>query len=318
MTTDRRISLAIPVFNEEAVLPELLDRVGRVLDALPGGPHNVVFVNDGSSDRSQAILEAAAGNDARLVVVQLSRNFGHQAALSAALDHVTGDVVLTMDADLQDTPEVLPALLARFDEGFDVVIVRRVARKESWWLRASYHTAYRLIAKMSDVPLPVDAGDFSLMSRRVVEVLKALPERERYLRGLRSWVGFRQTSIDIPRAARAAGESKYSTAKLMSLALDGAISFSIVPLRVSAAIGFTAFLGAFLFSIYAIYDKLANGRPPQGFTSLFVAGTFLAGIVLIAIWLIGEYVGRIYEEVKRRPIYIVDSITDTRGRRRLH
>ncbi len=318
MTPDRRISLAIPVFNEEAVLPELLERVGRVLDALPGGPHEVVFVNDGSSDRTQVMLEAAAAADARFVVVAFSRNFGHQAALSAALDHVTGDVVLTMDADLQDTPEVLPALLARLDEGYDVVVVRRVARKESWWLRASYHTAYRLIAKMSDVPMPVDAGDFSLMSRRVVDLLKALPERERYLRGLRSWVGFRQTTVEVPRAARAAGESKYSLAKLVSLALDGAISFSIVPLRISAAVGFTAFLGAFLFSLYAVYARVVLGQSPQGFTALFVAGTFLAGILLIAIWLIGEYVGRIYEEVKRRPIYVVDSVTDARGRRRPH
>jgi dolichol-phosphate mannosyltransferase len=318
MTMDRRITLAIPVFNEEAVLPELLERVGRVLDALPGGPHEVVFVNDGSRDRSQAMLESAAAADARLVVVQFSRNFGHQAALSAALDHATGDVVLTMDADLQDTPEVLPALLARLDEGFDVVVVRRVARKESWWLRASYHTAYRLIAKMSDVPMPVDAGDFSLMSRRVVDVLKALPERDRYLRGLRSWVGFRQTTVEVPRAARAAGESKYSIAKLVSLALDGAISFSIVPLRISAAVGFTAFLGAVLFSVYAVYARVVLGQSPQGFTALFVAGTFLAGILLIAIWLIGEYVGRIYEEVKRRPIYVVDSVTDARGRRRPH
>lgn len=316
MTDKRRISLAIPVFNEEAVLPELFDRVTRVLDAIPGGPHEVVFVNDGSRDRSQPMLEAAAIADARFVIVEFSRNFGHQAALSAALDHATGDAVLTMDADLQDTPEVLPALLARLDEGYDVVVVRRVARKESWWLRACYHTAYRLIAKMSDVPMPVDAGDFSLMSRRVVDVLRALPERERYLRGLRSWVGFRQTTVEVPRAARAAGESKYSLTKLVSLALDGAFSFSIVPLRVSAALGFAAFLAALLYSVYAVYAKLVLGQSPQGFTALIVSGTFLAGILLIAIWIIGEYVGRIYEEVKRRPIYVVDSITDAHGRRR--
>lgn len=317
MTTDRRISLAIPVFNEQEVLPELLARVTQVLNATPGGPHEAVFVNDGSRDESQALLEAAAAADPRFVVVEFSRNFGHQAALSAALDHVTGDAVLTLDADLQDTPEVLPALLARLDEGFDVVVVRRTARKESWWLRASYHTAYRLIASMSDVPMAVDAGDFALMSRRVVNVLKSLPERERYLRGLRSWVGFRQTTVEVPRAARAAGESKYSVAKLLSLALDGAFSFSIVPLRLSAAVGFVAFLGALLFSAYAVYAKVVLGQSPQGFTALIVAGTFLAGILLIAIWIIGEYVGRIYEEVKRRPVYVIDSITDAHGRRQL-
>ena len=315
MTANRRISVAIPVFNEEAVLPELLSRLTQVLDAIPGGPHEVVFVNDGSRDGSQALLEAAAAADPRLVVVQFSRNFGHQAALSAALDHVSGDAVLTMDADLQDTPEVLPTLLARFDEGYDVVVVRRVERKEAAWKRAAYHVAYRLIARMSDVPIGVDAGDFALMSRRVVGALTALPERERYLRGLRSWVGFRQTTVEVPRAARAAGETKYSLARLISLALDGAFSFSVVPLRISAAIGFAAFLGALLFSAYAVYARVVLGRSPQGFTALFLAGTFLAGVVLIAIWIIGEYVGRIYAEVKRRPIYVIDSITDQRGRR---
>ena len=313
--TARRISLAIPVYNEEAVLPELFRRLVSVLDAIPGGPHEVVFVNDGSRDRSQELLEAAAAHDPRFVVVKFSRNFGHQAALSAALDHVTGDAVLTMDADLQDTPEALPGLLARLDEGYDVVVVRRVERKESAWKRAAYHVAYRLIARMSDIPLAVDAGDFALMSRRVVDALVALPERERYLRGLRSWVGFRQAEVEVPRAARAAGETKYSLTALIKLALDGAFSFSVVPLRISAAIGFLAFSGALLFSFYAIYARLVLGQSPQGFTALFVAGTFLAGLLLIALWIIGEYVGRIYAEVKRRPIYVVESVTDANGRR---
>lgn len=313
--TTRRISFAIPVYNEESVLPELFRRLAAVLDATPGGPHEVVFVNDGSRDRSQEMLEEAAAHDPRFVVVRLSRNFGHQAALSAALDHATGDAVLTMDADLQDTPECLPDLLARLDEGYDVVVVRRVARKEAAWKRAAYHTAYRLIAKISEVPLGVDAGDFALMSRRVVDAMTALPERERYLRGLRSWVGFRQAAVEVPRAARAAGQSKYPLARLVKLALDGAFSFSVVPLRISAAIGFVAFAGAVLFSLYAIYARIVLGRSPQGFTALFVAGTFLAGILLIALWIIGEYVGRIYAEVKRRPIYLVDSVTDANGRR---
>jgi glycosyltransferase involved in cell wall biosynthesis len=312
----RRVSLAIPVYNEEAVLPELVRRLGAVLDAIPGGPHEVVFVNDGSRDGSQAMLEAAAARDPRFVVVEFSRNFGHQAALSAALDHVTGDAVLTMDADLQDTPEVLPDLLTRLDEGYDVVVVRRVERKESAWKRAAYHLAYRLIARMSDVPLGVDAGDFALMSRRMVDALTALPERERYLRGLRSWVGFRQATVEVPRAARVAGATKYSFTKLVKLAMDGAFSFSVIPLRISAAIGLVAFSGALLFSLYAVYARVLLGESPQGFTALFVAGTFLAGILLIALWIIGEYVGRIYAEVKRRPIYVVDSITDASGRHR--
>lgn len=313
--TTRRVTLALPVYNEEAVLPELLRRLTAVLDAIPGGPHEIVFVNDGSRDRSQALLEEAAARDRRIVVVKFSRNFGHQAALSAALDHATGDAVLTLDADLQDTPELLTDLLSKMDEGYDVVVVRRVERKEATWKRAAYHVAYRLIARMSDVPLGVDAGDFALMSRRVVDALTALPERERYLRGLRSWVGFRQATVEAPRAARAAGETKYPLSKLLKLAMDGAFSFSVVPLRISAAIGFMAFLGALVFSLYAIYARVVLGQSPQGFTALFVGGTFLAGILLIALWIIGEYVGRIYAEVKRRPVYVVESVTDGSGRR---
>lgn len=308
MTTTRRVSIAIPVFNEQEVLPELLRRVAAVLDRIPGGPHEVVFVNDGSRDNSRELLEAAAASDRRVVVVHLSRNFGHQAALSAALDHVTGDAVLCMDADLQDAPEVLPDLLAKMDEGYDVVVARRIARKEALWKRAAYHIAYRLIAKLSDVPLELDAGDFALMSRRIVASITALPERERYLRGLRSWVGYRQTSVAVVRDARAAGESKYSLIRLVQLALDGAFSFSIVPLRISALIGLIGISGALLFSLYAIFVRIFLGQSPQGFTALFVAGTFIAGILLIALWIIGEYVGRIYAEVKRRPVYVVERV----------
>lgn len=304
----RRVSLAIPVFNEQEVLPELFRRVGAVLDGIPGGPHEVVFVNDGSRDQSREILEAAAAADPRFVVVNFSRNFGHQAALSAALDHVSGDAVLCLDADLQDSPEVLPELLAKMDEGYDVVVVRRTERKEAFWKRASYHLAYRMIAKLSDIPLELDAGDFALLSRRVVDAITSLPERERYLRGLRSWVGYRQASVSVPRAARAAGETKYSLTRLIKLAMDGAFSFSVVPLRISALIGFIAFSGALLFSLYAIYARIVLGQSPQGFTALFVAGTFLAGILLIALWIIGEYVGRIYAEVKRRPVYVVETV----------
>ncbi len=306
--TPHRLSLAIPVYNEEAVIPELLRRLLPVLDALPGGPHEIVFANDGSRDGTLGVLTAAAEGDARIRVVSLTRNFGHQAALTAALDHTTGDAVLAMDADLQDSPEVLPTLMAKLDEGFDVVVVQRMKRKEPWWLRLGYHTAYRLIARMSAIPLTVDAGDFALMSRRVVDAMGSLPERERYLRGLRSWVGYRQTTVQVPREARAAGESKYSLGRLFSLALDGAFSFSIIPLRISAAFGFVAFTGALLFSLYAIYAKLVLGQSPQGFTALIVVLTFLVGVLLIALWIIGEYVGRIYFEVKRRPLYLVERL----------
>ena len=309
MSAPRRVSVAIPVYNEEAVLPQLLARVRAVLDGVPGGPHELVFVDDGSRDGTRAMLEAEARRDPRMVVVALSRNFGHQAALSAAFDVVRGDCVLAMDADLQDAPEALPLLLARLDEGFDVVYVRRVARKETWWKRVSYHAAYRLISRMSDIDLPVDAGDFALMSRRVLEHVRSLPERERYLRGLRSWVGFRQASIEVARAERAAGDSKYSLTKLLRLALDGAFAFSVVPLRFTAVLGFAAMTGSGLFTLYAVYAKLVLGQSPQGFTAVIALLTFLSGTILISLWIIGEYLGRVYEEVKRRPIYIVDAIT---------
>ena len=307
----RRVTIAIPIHNEEAVIPALLGRVLAVLDATPGGPHEMLLVDDGSRDRSLALLEAAAQRDPRITVVVLSRNFGHQAALTAAFDHACGDAMLLMDGDLQDPPEALGELLARMDEGFDVVYVRRTRRKERLWLRASYHMAYRLIARLSKLALPVDAGDFALLSRRAIDAMRALPERQRYLRGLRSWVGFRQTGVAVERAARAGGESKYSVRRLIGLALDGAFAFSTTPLRFIGVLGGFALLGSLAFSVFAVYARFAHGRSPQGFTALTVLGTLIGGMILLSLWIIGEYVGRIYEEVKHRPVYIVDRVVRT-------
>ena len=302
----RRVTIAIPIHNEEAVLPELLRRVFAVLDQTPGGPHEFLIVDDGSRDGSLRILQDAAARDPRLRVLVLSRNFGHQAAVSAAFDHATGDVMMVMDGDLQDAPEALPILLKRLDEGFDVVYVRRTQRKESFWLRTSYHIAYRMIAKMSKLALPVDAGDFALLSRRAVDAVRALPERQRYLRGLRSWVGFKQTGEELERHARAAGESKYSVSALIALALDGTFAFSTAPLRFIGLLGGCVLAFAAAFSLFATYVRVVQGRSPQGFTALTVLVTVIGGMILISLWIIGEYVGRIYEEVKRRPIYLID------------
>ena len=304
----RRVTIAIPIHNEQEVLPELLRRVFAVLDQTPGGPHEFIIVDDGSRDASLSILEAAAARDQRLRVIVLSRNFGHQAAVSAAFDHATGDVMLVMDGDLQDAPEALPILLGRLDEGFDVVYVRRTQRKESFWLRTSYHLAYRMIARLSKLALPVDAGDFALLSRRAVDAVRALPERQRYLRGLRSWVGFRQTGEALERHARAAGESKYSVSALIALALDGTFAFSTAPLRFIGALGGLVLIFAGVFSLYSVFVRLFLGRSPQGFTALTVLVTVIGGMILMSLWIIGEYVGRIYEEVKRRPIYLLDRI----------
>ncbi|MDB4881172.1 MAG: hypothetical protein JWL60_2618 [Gemmatimonadetes bacterium] len=303
-----RVSVAIPLHNEEAGVAELLARLGAVLDALPGGPHEIVLVDDGSSDRTLPLIEAAAVRDPRLVVVALSRNFGHQAALSAALDFVTGDVVVAMDGDLQDRPEAIPALLEKHREGYDVVYVTRARRKEGLALRASYYLFYRLLASMADTPLPLDSGDFALMSRRVVERMRAAPERQRYLRGLRSWVGFRQTGIVVERDERFAGTTSYGPLKLLTLASDGLFSFSIVPLRAAAMLGAVAIVLSGAYSLYALYARLFLHRTPAGFTALLLFITFFGGVQLFFLGVIGEYVGRIYQETKHRPVYVVGSV----------
>lgn len=303
-----RVSVAVPLYNEEDGITELLWRVGAVLDGLPGGPHEIVLVDDGSTDRTPALLEEAAARDERLVVVSLSRNFGHQAALSAALDYVTGDVTVLMDGDLQDPPELIPEFLARHTEGYDVVYARRTRRKEVWWLRASYFLFYRMMRWLSNVDVPVDAGDFGLLSRRVVDELRRAPERQRFLRGLRSWVGFRQIGIPVERPERSAGQSKYSLRRLLGLAFDGVFAFSIVPIRAAALFGAVAVGLSGVFALYALFAKLALHRSPQGFTSLILVLTFLSGVNLFFLGVVGEYVGRVYEEVKRRPLYVVSRV----------
>lgn len=308
MIENPRVSVAIPLYNEEQGVAELLRRVTMVLDGIPGGPHELVLVNDGSSDRTLELLEAAARDDDRLVVISLSRNFGHQAALTAALDHVSGDVAVLMDGDLQDPPEAIPRFLERYREGYDVVYAIRERRREPWWLRACYFLFYRALARMSQVRLPLDAGDFGLMSRRVVLELRRFPERHRYLRGLRAWTGFRQTGIALERPERFRGESKYSMGKLIALALDGVFSFSTVPLRMATLVGAFAIAAATAFALYALYVRVVLHRSPQGFTALILVIVFLSGVNLFFLGVIGEYLGRVYEQVKARPSYVVGRI----------
>jgi len=303
-----RVSVAVPLYNEEHGLPELLRRLRAVLDGLPGGPHEMVFANDGSADRTLELLEEAAREDERVVVVSLSRNFGHQAALTAALDHVSGDVAVLMDGDLQDPPEAIPAFLERYREGYDVVYAVRAKRTEPWWLRFCYFLFYRALARMAQVRLPLDAGDFGLMSRRVVAELRRSPERHRYLRGLRAWAGFRQIGIPVARSERYQGSSKYGFTKLVGLALDGLFAFSTVPLRAAALVGGLAILASAAFAAYALYAKLVLHRSPQGFTALILVITFLSGVNLFFLGVIGEYLGRVYEQVKARPLYVVGTV----------
>jgi glycosyltransferase involved in cell wall biosynthesis len=305
MTSSPRLSVAIPLHNEESVLPELLQRLGAVLDALPGGPHEIVFVDDGSTDSTFEMLEVAANSDPRIVAVSLSRNYGHQSAISAALDFTSGDATVVMDGDLQDVPEVIPEFVERFQEGYDVVYAQRTRRKEPWLLRLCYFVFYRAMAKLSDVRLPLDSGDFSLMSKRVVEHLRNMPEHHRYLRGMRTWVGFKQIGIPVERAARHSGKSKYSFRRLVRLAFDGIFAFSIVPIRAATLLGILVIGLSSVYTLYAIYAKFVLQRSPQGFTALMSMMTFLTGTLLLFLGIIGEYVGRVYEETKGRPHYVV-------------
>lgn len=313
MTAALRLSVAVPLYNEETTVDELLRRLRAVLDAVPGGPHEVVVVDDGSADRTLERLEAAAREDPRLKIVALSRNFGHQAALTAALDYVSGDATVVMDGDLQDQPEIIPILLERYHAGFDVVYVRRTRRKEPWWLRLAYYLFYRLLARIADLRLPLDSGDFALLSSRVVQALRRTPEYHRYLRGLRTWVGFRQTAVDAERGRRHAGRSKYSFSRLVSLGLNGIFAFSILPLRLAVLLGAVAIALSSAFGVYALYARLVLRRSPQGFTALILAIVFLSGVNLFFLGVIGEYIGRVYEQVKGRPVYIVRSVTGCPG-----
>ncbi|MBW3535263.1 MAG: glycosyltransferase family 2 protein [Gemmatimonadetes bacterium] len=305
-----RVSVAIPLYNEEGGLVELVRRLTAVLDGIDGGPHELVLVDDGSRDRTPELLRQAARRDPRIRVVLLSRNFGHQAALTAALDHVTGDVCVLMDGDLQDPPELIPDFLAHYRDGADVVYARRSSRKEPWWLRLSYWGYYRLLARMAGISLPLDAGDFSLLSRQVVDELRRAPERHRYLRGLRAWAGFRQDGVDVDRDERFSGASKYTASRLFRLAFDGIFSFSVAPLRAAALLGALTVALTTLYAAYSVAARLFTGASPRGFTGLILTITFVSGVQLLFLGVVGEYVGRVYEEVKRRPLYVVRDVLE--------
>jgi dolichol-phosphate mannosyltransferase len=298
------VSVVIPVFNEQENLPSLHARLTATLMST-GLRFEIIFVDDGSRDASVALLRGLAGDDPRVVVVELARNFGHQVAISAGLDHASGDGVMIMDADLQDPPEVLPQFIAKWREGHDVVYAIREQRKESWLKRAAYAAFYRLLQRVANIEIPLDAGDFCIMDRRVVDLLIGMPERNRFVRGIRSWIGLDQVGLAYERQARQAGKPKFTFTRLVYLALDGLVSFSYVPLRLITMLGFGVSLMSIVLAIFYAVKKLTVGLNPPGFATLTVAVFFLAGMQLMTIGVIGEYVGRIFEEVKRRPLYVV-------------
>ena len=298
------LSIVLPIFNEEAVIDELHRRLGEFLAAL-GTSWEVIFVDDGSSDQSFAKLRALAEDEGRYRVVSFARNFGHQFAITAGIDYARGLAVVVMDADLQDPPEVVADMLARFREGFDIVHgVRRKREKESLFKRATAYLFYRLLRAVVGITVPVDAGDFRLMSRRVVLTFRALRETNRFVRGMVAWVGFRQTTVLYDRKARFAGETHYPLRKMLKFAFDGLTAFSIVPLRVATLLGFLAGMVGVGVAAWAVYGRL-YGQIVPGWATIMITVSLGASAQLLMTGILGEYVGRIYEEVRRRPLYIV-------------
>lgn len=311
MKQPTRISVVAPCYNEPAV-ETFVARTAAVLDGL-GAPWEIVCVDDGSTDDTWVRLRALAAKQRRLVTVRLTRNFGKDVALTAGLDFARGEVVVPMDADLQDPPDLLPALLERWREGYDVVYaVRRRRRGEPWAKRLSAYLFYRVLRGLTRIEIPADAGDFRLLSRRAVDALRQLRERHRFMKGLMSWIGFRQTAVEYERGPRAAGRSSWSYWRLWNFALEGLTSFSFVPLKLATYLGFLVAFGAFGYAVYRIVDTLLHGNPVKGYPSLMVVVLFLGGVQLVALGVIGEYVGRISDEVKQRPLYLVDEVCPAR------
>jgi dolichol-phosphate mannosyltransferase len=298
------LSIVVPLFNEEENVGELYRRLVAALDAL-WLSYELVFVNDGSGDRTPALSDELHRRDPRVVPLHLSRNFGHQAAISAGLAHARGLAVLIMDGDLQDPPEVLGRLIERWRDGYEVVYAVRTQRKENIFKRAGYYLFYRLLRAVSDLDIPLDSGDFCLMDRKVVDVLNHLPERMRFVRGLRTFVGFRQVGVTYPRAAREAGKPKYSFRALVRLALDGVISFSSVPLNLVTYLGLTSGGLALLLFIWLVVNAWKTNPPPSGWASAIVVVLFMGSVQLLSLGIVGEYVRRIFLEVKGRPTYII-------------
>jgi polyisoprenyl-phosphate glycosyltransferase len=304
------LSVVAPVYNEEGTLDELHRRLTSTLASLES--YEIVLVDDGSSDGSWACLLDLAARDARVRLLRLSRNFGHQAALSAGLDAARGDAVVLMDADLQDPPELIPTLVERWRDGYDVVYAIRGDREGESRLRlASISVFYRLLHRISPTEIPRDAGDFRLLSRRAAEAVSAMPERARFLRGMTSWIGFRQTGVPYTREARFAGQSKYPASKLVRLAFDGITSFSTAPIKLVTGLGFALVVFCIGVLAWTLYVRFFTSHHPQGWTSVIAVVLLLGGVQLLSLGVIGQYVARIFDETKQRPVYLVDEVVET-------
>ena len=302
------LTVVVPVYNEAPVIEDFHRRLVAVLDTLPI-PAEVLYVNDGSTDGSTRLLRGFANADPRVVLLDFSRNFGKEIALTAGLDHAGGDAVIVIDSDLQDPPELIPDMLREWRAGADVVMMRRESRAgESWLKKATANLFYRLIGSIGELRIPADVGDFRLLSRRAVDALRALPERTRFMKGLFAWVGFRQTTLDYRRDARFAGVTKWNYWRLWNLAIEGITSFSSAPLKMASYIGLAAAVYALGAGVYVLGKSLLYGDPVAGYPSLMVTVLFLGGVQLIALGIIGEYMARMFVEVKGRPLYLLSGI----------
>jgi dolichol-phosphate mannosyltransferase len=306
------LSVVVPVFNEEETLRELHRRLSSAL--VPAEAWEIVLVDDGSVDSSWKVMRELSATDSRLRLVRLSRNFGHQAAITAGLDTSRGDAVVVIDADLQDPPELIPELVSRWRDGFDVVYAVRSEREgESASRLMAITLFYKLLRRIAGNDIPENAGDFRLMSRRVVDALGAMPERARFLRGMTSWVGFPQTGVEYRRDARHAGTSKYPPRKLLRLALDGITSFSTVPIKLVTWIGFAFVVFCLGVLAWTLYTRFFTRDAPQGWTSVLAVVLLLGGVQLVSLGVIGQYVARIFDEAKQRPLYLVSEVVEPRA-----
>lgn len=303
-----KISVVVPMYNEQEVATICYDRLTQVLSKLDNYEYEIVFVNDGSKDDTLEILEILAKKDKCVKIISFSRNFGHQAAVTAGIRNVTGDAAIIIDADMQDPPEVIPQLLELWKQGNDVVYAVRKKRKgETKFKLLTAKAFYKMLNKLSNVYIPQDTGDFRIIDKKVVQALASMPEHNKFLRGLTSWVGFKQTPYEYERQERAAGKTKYPLSKMMKLALDGIINFSTKPLKIIGGFGVFSIFVSFCIFVYAILSYIFKWNTLMpGWTSIMVTITFMSGIQFLVIWMLSEYISRIYDEVRQRPEYIID------------
>ena len=304
----KKVSVVIPMYYEEEVANECYNRMKKVLESIENYDYELVFVNDGSKDKTLSILEEIARKDEKAKVISFSRNFGHQAAVTAGLKFVTGDAIVIIDADLQDPPELIPEMLKLWEDGNEVIYGKRKTREgESHFKLFTAKMFYKTLNALSDVEIPKDTGDFRLVDRKVVDTINQLPEHNKFLRGLFSWVGYKQKAYEYERKERFAGKTKYPLKKMLKLASDGIIGFSTKPLKLVGILGMLSILISFIVLIYSIISYIFKlNTLTAGWTSIMVAITFFAGVQLLSIWIMSEYIGRIYDETKQRPQYIID------------